>query len=108
LVRKKWEYEKIYRGGKRLHGEGFTLIYRMNPSGTARLGISVHHKIRGAVKRNRIKRLVREAFRLGRNDFLSGADMVFAVRPDFVCNSPGAIRQAVGRLTKNSDCVRGL
>jgi ribonuclease P protein component len=81
-----------------LYGDGFTLICRANACGISRLGISVHRKIRGAVKRNRIKRIIRESFRLGQHFYPQGSDIVFAVRPDFGCRTPDDIGSAVGTL----------
>lgn len=108
LVRKGWEFERVYRGGKRLHGEGFTLICLPNQTKSSRLGISVHRKIRGAVKRNRIKRIIREAFRVEREQFPAGMDIVFAVRLNFTLENPGAICKAVGKLTAGFTCCHNL
>jgi len=47
---------------------------------TARLGLSVPAKVGGAVQRNRLKRLVRECFRLNRSRFEPG-DFVVYLRP---------------------------
>jgi ribonuclease P protein component len=99
LVRKGWEYDKVYSRGKRLHGRGFALVYVSNLSGESRLGISVHRKIRGAVKRNRIKRIVRESFRLDREQYPAGADIVFAVRQNFFYSHPSDVSEAVNSLT---------
>jgi len=41
--------------------------FREGESGTTRLGITVTKRVGNAVKRNRIKRLCREYFRLNRN-----------------------------------------
>jgi ribonuclease P protein component len=98
LVRKGWEFEHVYRLGKRLHGEGFSLIYHVNDLGWNRLGISINGKIKGAVKRNRIKRIVRESFRLNREWYPPDADIVFTVRPGFSLGSPSAVSQAVSHL----------
>lgn len=99
LLRKGWEFDKVYSRGKRLHGNGYTLICLDNGSTVNRLGISVHRKIRGAVKRNRIKRIIRESFRLQRKQYPYGADIVFAVRSEFSCKHPDDICKAVEEVT---------
>jgi ribonuclease P protein component len=98
LLRKSAEFEQVYKQGKRLYGENFALIYQQNTLGYNRLGISVHRQIRGAVKRNRIKRIIRESFRLNREQYPSSADIVFTVKPNFLQHSPGGVDQAVAFL----------
>ncbi len=83
--------------GNRLHGSrAFARVYgararkvvgplvihsKPNELGHPRLGLSVGKKVGIAVKRNRIKRLLREAFRLSQHDWPSGYDIVVVVRP---------------------------
>ncbi len=98
LVRKGYEYERVYEAGRRLHGRGFSLIFLSNGSTVNRLGISVHRKIRGAVRRNRMKRIIREAFRTSRHSFPQRADIVFAVRPGFSLKKPAEVVAAVSKL----------
>lgn len=97
-LRKTWEFDQVYRQGRRLRGQGFSLICR--PAGMARnrLGVSIHRKLRGATRRNRIKRLFKEAFRLNRAIFPAACDMVVTVRPDFHPTGLGAVMEAFERL----------
>lgn len=60
---KNWQYQHVYTHGNRIRANGFTLIYSSNSIGKDRLGISVSG-MKLAVKRNRIKRLIREFYRL--------------------------------------------
>lgn len=62
-----------------------------------RLGISVQRKAGNAVRRNRIKRLVREAFRQNRELFPKHCDIVVTIRPDFVLNSYADVRAGMVR-----------
>lgn len=101
------EYQQVYKAGKRLRGQNFSLIYLANGRADHRLGISVHG-VKLAVKRNRIKRIIREFFRLHRalpdggfGDEQTGkVDCVFAVRPEFALDSPAAVAAVVVPLLK--------
>jgi ribonuclease P protein component len=59
------------------------LIAYARPNNLAhpRLGISISRAVGTAPRRNRIKRLLREAFRLHQHDWPKGYDMVIVVRP---------------------------
>jgi ribonuclease P protein component len=100
LLRKGREFDKVYRQGKRCRGNGFSLIFIPNDLGYNRIGISIHRKLKGAVRRNRIKRIIRESFRLERLLYPECADIVFAVRSDFSMTSPALISSSVTLLTK--------
>ncbi len=97
LIRKSAQYDAVYRRGKRIRGQHFSLIYLDNDQGYNRMGISVHG-VKTAVRRNRFKRIVREFFRLNR-DFLPPAkDIVFAIRKECSLDSPQAVYDAVVSL----------
>ncbi len=63
------------------------MIYAGNNFTCNRLGISIPRKVGKAVRRNRIKRIVREVFRNNREQFPLHADIVITVRPDFSVDS---------------------
>lgn len=90
----------MYRAGTRLRGKGFAVIYLANALPWSRLGVSVPRKVGNAVRRNRIKRLLRETFRLHREQFPARSDIVITVRPDYSFETLGALQSALLRVTR--------
>lgn len=92
-LRQKADFEQLLRQGERRAIEGFTFFLRRRESGGPRLGMLVTRKHAGrATERNRIKRSIREAFRLEQQR-LPSIDML--VRPPY--GAPGGA-QLMARL----------
>lgn len=74
------EYAFVFARPKRRSDKALTLLSRSNGRGYARLGLAVSKRhIRRAVDRNRLKRLIRESFRVGQHQ-LPGIDIVVLPR----------------------------
>lgn len=87
-------FKTILAGGLRA-GEGMLVLYAAkNDCGYARLGVSVGKSCGNAVVRNRLKRLLREAFRQSQDGIAAGFDYLIIISPK--------------RLNKGNDTSAGV
>jgi len=75
-VLKRADFIDISVHGHRLRTENFTVIAQPNGGDITRLGIAVSKRVGNSVKRNRVKRLIREFFRLHKHSIPTGYDVV--------------------------------
>jgi ribonuclease P protein component len=75
------DFERVFRQGRSHACREFVLyLFPRDGHGPPRLGLSVSRKVGGAVQRNLVKRLLREAFALEGSQLPAGADAVVLAR----------------------------
>jgi ribonuclease P protein component len=79
LVRRS-EYDAVYRQGRRRTSREFTAFLRPNALGLSRFGWSIKKALGSAVRRNRIRRRLREILRLHLQEIAQGWDIVIHPR----------------------------
>ena len=83
-LRKSSEFDRVYRRGRKIVSPNAVLFYSPNRLERFRFGITVSRKVGKAVQRNRIKRFLREAYRLNRQllNRQQACDVVLVMRKE--------------------------
>ena len=79
-LKKNSEFSVVYSRGRSKANKYFIMYALKNGSDINRLGISVSKKVGNSLVRHRIKRLIKESYRLHEEMFNSGLDIVVIAR----------------------------
>jgi ribonuclease P protein component len=95
------EFQQVYDRRRSVSDAAFIVYARENSLACSRVGFSVSRKYGGAVQRNRLRRLLREAYRLTRAELPTGLDLVFIPRTQ---NEPTLeeLKRSLTRLVKQA------
>jgi len=86
-VKKESEFNQIIKNGAKKSGEDITLFRFRSPDEGQKFGIKISRGMKGAVKRNKIKRIVRETLRKNKDKFDPNEKVVVLVKsPTIVMN----------------------
>ncbi|MCO6440943.1 MAG: ribonuclease P protein component [Nitrococcus mobilis] len=92
------EYARVFAGARRVADYYFTVLVIHNDYGRARLGVAVSKKTApSAVVRNRIKRRIRETFRLHQTA-VGGNDLVVIAKPPARAARGATLNTSLDRL----------
>jgi ribonuclease P protein component len=80
-IRQPARFKAAYADGTSVTRGPLKVFALSNDLSHPRLGISIGRRVGTAPRRNRIKRMLREAFRLMQHDWPAGYDLVIVVRP---------------------------
>ena len=96
-LRKRPQFLRLSRTGKKIHSPNFVVVYENNDCGETRLGITVSGKVGNAVVRNQIKRFVREFFRHRRHELARGLDILVIAKKSAADVSLALVENELGK-----------
>lgn len=89
------------RGAARVGTENFVFLWRPNGLALSRLGITVTKRVACAVGRNRVKRRLREAFRLAGGNLPAGVDLVAVAKTGASCLDSASVNRQFARALEH-------
>ena len=105
-LRKNEDFRTCYKSGKSYANRYLALYVLPNGQEENRIGISVSKKVGNSVVRHRVKRLIRESYRLHEAEFDSGSDIVVVGRRSADGASYKEIERALLSLLKKAEILR--
>ena len=105
-LKKNSDFQKVYKKGRSRANRYFVMYVVENNTNINRLGISVSKKVGNSVIRHRVKRLVKESYRLHEEMFNSGLDIVVIARNTSAMIDYHAAESAVLHLMKLHKALR--
>lgn len=79
MIKRRYEFKILFSKGKIAYGRNLTMYVLKNKLEINKLGIAVGKKSGRAVDRNRIKRLIRENYKLSEDNIKSGYNILISV-----------------------------
>lgn len=101
-IRKNSEFRVVYKKGKSFANKLLVLYIFRNVKKLNRTGVSVSKKVGKSVIRNRVRRLIKESYRLNNTNLKQGYDLVFIARNSAKNRSFIEIEKAMLELFKKA------
>ena len=79
-IKQNYEFRRLYSKGKSCANAYLVVYCRKNRAGRSRIGYTVSNKVGHAVVRNRVRRRIREIFRLSQGKMKQGYDCIVVAR----------------------------
>lgn len=106
-IKKDSDFRKVYQRGKSLADRNLVIYTMKNKSYKSRIGISISKKVGKAHERNRIRRCIKEAYRLNIDDkVLGGYDLVFIARINAADKDYKELERSLKYICKKANIIK--
>lgn len=105
LLRKNKSFQNVYRLGKSFANRHLVLYVLPGRGGARRVGFAAGKRLGVAVVRNRVKRLLREAYRLNQHRLIDGVDLLIVGRQGVVKEKLPAVTAAFMQLCARAKII---
>lgn len=105
-LRSNIEFKKVYSVGKNYWNRNLTLFVKKNGLENSRVGFTITKKIGNSVVRNKIRRRMKEIYRLNLYRIKDGYDLVFIPKKNVIDISYKELESAMIHILKISGTLR--
>ena len=105
-LKKNSDFRRLYAKGKSAVNPYMAVYCRRNRTGLNRLGYTVSVKLGGAVVRNRVRRRLREIYRLNEDRLAAGCDVVVVARVRAASSDYHRLEKSFLRLAGKLDLLK--
>ncbi len=101
-ITKTQEYKTNFAKSRPIKGDNLKIFYSRNNENERKVGIIISKKVKGAVKRNRYKRLIKEYFRLNIKTMNAGRNVIVILLSEIKPIKYGIIANEITEILKRA------
>ena len=105
-LRRRSDFQTIYQQGRSIHGRFQVLFYLTGDQIERKIAFVASRRVGPAVRRNRAKRLLREAYRRLQAAVIRDARLIFVARPECADASSDEVRSETKRMLADAGLLR--
>ncbi|QJW46276.1 ribonuclease P protein component [bacterium BFN5] len=106
ILRKNNSFQAVYRSGKSYANKAMVLYVLPNDGANRKIGFAAGKRLGNAVIRNRVKRLLREAYRLNQHKLTADVDLILVGRQAMVKSRYKTVARAFLDLCSKARILR--
>ena len=106
ILRRKDDFSSIYKKGKSIGERYIVLFYKRNGLSYNRIAFLASKKVGNSVQRNRARRLMKESYRSGNDQFATGYDIIFIARKTITNSKFADVKKSMEAALRRSGLAK--